>query len=146
MNGNDFMAWVLRSPFHGMLSGGMMLMTVTGRKTGKKYTTPVGYYVEGEHLWVITSRERTWWKNLRGGATVDLLLKRKPVQGMADVELDEKSVAARMNEYLHHVPQAARPMGIRVENSKPNAEDVARTAKDRLFVRIKLAEPIKNER
>ena len=44
MNGNDFMAWVLRSPFHGMLSNGMMLITVTGRKTGKAYTTPVGYY------------------------------------------------------------------------------------------------------
>lgn len=46
MNGNDFMAWVLRSPFHGMLSNGMMLITVTGRKTGKTYITPVGYYVE----------------------------------------------------------------------------------------------------
>ena len=60
MNGNDFMAWVLRSPFHGMLSNGMMLITITGRKTGKTYTTPVGYYVENDYLWVITSRERTW--------------------------------------------------------------------------------------
>ena len=42
MKGNDFMAWVLRSPFHGMLSKGMMLITITGRKTGKTYTTPVG--------------------------------------------------------------------------------------------------------
>ena len=32
MNGNDFMAWVLRSPFHGMLSAGMMLITITGTK------------------------------------------------------------------------------------------------------------------
>ena len=75
MNGNDFMAWILRSPLHGMLSNGMMLITITGRKTGKKYTTPVGYYMEGETMWVITSRERTWWKNLQGGAKVDLLLK-----------------------------------------------------------------------
>ena len=140
MNGNDFMAWVLRSPFHGMLSNGMMLITITGRKTGKTYTTPVGYYVENDYLWVITSRERMWWKNLQGGAQVDMLLKRKPVQGTADVELDEKSVEARMYEYLRHVPQAARPMGVRVENEKPNAEDIARTAKDRLFVKIKLAE------
>jgi hypothetical protein len=47
MNGNDFMAWVLRSPFHGMLSGGMLLVTVTGRKTGKAYTLPVEYVQEG---------------------------------------------------------------------------------------------------
>ena len=138
MNGNDFMAWVLRSPFHGMLSNGMMLITITGRKTGKTYTTPVGYYVEGEYLWVITSRERTWWKNLQGGAQVSLLLKRKPVQGIADVELDEKAVEARMYEYIRHVPQAAKPMKIRVEDGKPNSDDISVTAKDRLFVKIKL--------
>ena len=138
MNGNDFMAWVLRSPFHGMLSNGMMLITITGRKTGKTYTTPVGYYMEEGTMWVITSRERTWWKNLQGGAKVDLLLKRKPVQGFADVELDEKSVLARMPEYLRHIPQAAKPMKIRMEDGKPNQEDVATTAKDRLFVKIKV--------
>jgi len=138
MNGNDFMTWVLRSPFHGMLSNGMMLITMMGHKTGKTYTTPVGYYVEDDHLWVLTSRERKWWRNLQGGAKVQLLLKRKPAEGMADVELDEKSVEARMAEYLGHVPQAAKPMGIRVENKKPNAEDIARTAKGRLFIRIKL--------
>ena len=140
MNGNDFMAWVLRSPFHSILSNGMMLITITGRKTGKAYMTPVGYYVEGECLWVITSRERKWWRNLQGGATVDLLLKRKPVRGAADVELDEKAVEARMYEYLRHVPQAAKPMKVRVENGKPDPQDIANTAKDRLFVKIKLAQ------
>lgn len=138
MNGNDFMAWILRSPLHGMLSNGMMLITITGRKTGKKYTTPVGYYEEGGYLWVITSRDRNWWRNLQGGATVELLLKRKPVQGFADVDLDEASVEARMVEYLRHVPQAAKPMKVRVEDGKPNPQDIAATAKGRLFVRIKI--------
>lgn len=139
MNGNDFMAWVLRSPFHGILSNGMMLITVTGRKTGKAYTTPVGYYLQDEYLWVLTSRERKWWRNLQGGAKVQLLLRRKPVTGMADIELDEESVAVRMVEYLRHVPQAAKPMGIRMENKVPNAADIARVAKERLFIRIDLA-------
>ena len=139
MNGNDFMSWVLRSPFHGILSGGMMLITITGRKTGKKYTTPVGYYREDDCLWVITSRDRTWWKNLRGGAEVSLLLKRKPVTAIAEPDLDEKAVEARMYDYVKHVPQAAKPMGVRMENGNVNADDIARTAKDRLFVRIQLA-------
>lgn len=140
MNGNDFMSWVLRSPLHGMLSNGMMLITITGRKTGKTYTTPVGYYVEEGYLWVITSRERMWWRNLQGGATVNLLLKRKLVQGIAEVELDEKAVEARMYEYLQHVPQAAKPMKVRLEDGKPNSADIAATAKERLFVKIKLSE------
>jgi deazaflavin-dependent oxidoreductase (nitroreductase family) len=138
MNGNDFMTWVLRSPFHNIMSNGMMLITVVGRKTGKEYTFPVGYYNEGEYLWVITSRDRTWWRNLQGGADVGLLLKRKPVSAFAKPELEEKSVEARIPEYLRHVPQASKPMGIRMENGEPNAEDIARTAKDRLFIRIKL--------
>jgi deazaflavin-dependent oxidoreductase (nitroreductase family) len=140
MNGNDFMSWVLRSPFHGMLSSGMMLITITGRKTGKTYTTPVGYYEEGGCLWVITSRDRTWWRNLQGGAQVKLLLKRKPVYGIAETELDDKAVEKRMFEYIRHIPQAAKPMKIRVENKTPNAEDIARTASERLFVKIKLSE------
>ncbi|NOT06474.1 MAG: nitroreductase family deazaflavin-dependent oxidoreductase [Anaerolineales bacterium] len=140
MKGNDFMAWVLRSPFHRMLSNGMMLITITGRKSGKTFTTPVGYYEENGALWVLTSRDRTWWKNLQGGAKVDLLLKRKPVQGFADTDLDENSVEARMAEYLRHVPQAAKPMKVRIENGKPNPRDVANIAKDRLFVKIKLLE------
>jgi hypothetical protein len=36
MNGNGFITWLLRSPFHGLLRKGMMLITVTGRKTGKQ--------------------------------------------------------------------------------------------------------------
>jgi deazaflavin-dependent oxidoreductase (nitroreductase family) len=139
MNGNDFMTWVLRSPLHGMLSGGMMLITITGRKTGRQYTTPVGYYEESGYLWVITSRDRTWWKNLRGGAAVELFMKRRLVTGFAELELDEKAVQTRMAEYLQHVPQAAGPMKIRMERQTPNAEDIARTAKDRLFVKIKLS-------
>lgn len=138
MNGNDFMSWVLCSPVHGILSDGMMLLTVTGRKTGQKYKFPVGYYRENGYLWVITSRDRTWWKNLRGGADVELLLKRKPVAAFAEPELDENAVEARMYDYIKYVPRAAKPLGIRIENGIANAEDIVRTAKDRLFVRLRL--------
>jgi deazaflavin-dependent oxidoreductase (nitroreductase family) len=140
MNGNDFMSWVLRSPFHGLLSDGMMLITVSGRKTGKKYATPVGYYRENGTLWVITSRNRTWWRNLRGGAKVSLLLKRKPVHGFAELELDETAVESRLVEYLRHIPQAVNSWKIRMENDRPNAEDIARIARVRLFVKVKLLE------
>ncbi len=140
MNGNDFMSWVLRSPIHGLLSGGMMLITVTGRKTGRKYTTPVGYYSQGECLWVITSRDRKWWRNLKDGASVELLLKRKPVKAVAEIEIEERSVEERMYEYLRHVPQAAKPMGIRMNGRQPESTDIARTARDRLFIKLKLTE------
>jgi hypothetical protein len=136
MTGNDFMSWVLHSPLHGMLSNGMMILTVTGRKTGKRYSFPVGYYRENGFLWVLTSRDRNWWKNLQGGADVLLLLRRKPVSAFAEPEMDAKSVELLLCEYVKHIPQGARSMGIRMENGTPNPEDIERIAKDRLFVRI----------
>lgn len=136
MNENDFMAWVLRSPFHGLLSRGMMLITVTGRKTGRTFTTPVGYFEEDNHLWVLTSRDRRWWRNLWNGAPVSLLLKHRRVNAVVELVQEEQAVEFWMHEYLRHVPKAARPLAIRVEHGIANGEDVARAAKSRMFVRI----------
>jgi deazaflavin-dependent oxidoreductase (nitroreductase family) len=139
MKGNAFVAWVLRSPLHGLISNDVLLITVTGRKTGRQYTTPVEYFEEEGHLWVLTSRDRTWWRNLCGGAPVTLLLKHKAVHAVAEPVLDERAIGFWMHEYLRHMPQAARPLGIRLKEGMANGEDVARIAKSRLFVRICLS-------
>ena len=76
---NSIMSAVLRSPLHGMLSKNMMLITVTGKKSGREYTTPVSFTRQGDDLWVISKRERTWWRNLIGGAPVRLELKGEPM-------------------------------------------------------------------
>lgn len=138
MNGNGFIAWLLRSPFHGLVSKGMMLITVTGRRTGKQYTTPVGFFQNDGSYWILTSRNRTWWKNLQGGAGVSLLLQRKWVNAFAEPQLESRTVEALLREYIKHIPQSAKPMGICVEAGKANAEDLARVAEERLFVQIKL--------
>ena len=136
MTGNDFVRFFLRTPLH-VFMGNTMLITVTGCKTGRHYSTPVGFYREAEYLWVLTSRDRTWWRNVRNSANVSLLLKGKTVNAVAEAELSEKAVETRLLDYIRHVPIAARPLGIRIENKIPNAEDIKRAAKDRLFVRIK---------
>ena len=139
MNGNDFMAWVLRSPLHGILSKGMMLITVTGRKTGKKYTLPVEYFEADGFLWIVTSRDRTWWRNLQNGAEVELLLKNQPLNAYASLVTNLEQVETHLLGYVRQAPLAAKAMGLRMENKIPNAEDLAREAKKRLFVRIQLA-------
>jgi deazaflavin-dependent oxidoreductase (nitroreductase family) len=138
MNGNDFIAWVLRSRLHGLVSGGMLLITFTGRKTGRQYTTPVGYYREGNVLWVITSRARTWWRNLRGGAEVTLRLRGRDVQAHAETLEEESAVARQIGDYIHHIPQSRRTLGVRLENGEPHPEDAARLAQERLFVKLDL--------
>jgi deazaflavin-dependent oxidoreductase (nitroreductase family) len=137
MTGNEFMAWMLRSPFHHFLSKSMMLITVTGRKTGRQYTTPVEYFEEDGFLYVITGRDRTWWRNTVGGKDVTLLLRRKVVSAIAGPILDQLEVEKLIVTYLHYRPFSAKILGIRMVNGIPDPGDVTRSAKIQLFVRIK---------
>ena len=137
MTGNGFVKFFLRTPLY-VFMGDTMLITVTGRRTGVKYTTPVGFYRDGDFLWVISSRDRTWWRNLRGGADVELRIRGKNVQAFAEAILDEETVAALVVDYVRHIPMSARALGVRVENGEPHPEDVAHLAKERLFVKIRL--------
>jgi deazaflavin-dependent oxidoreductase (nitroreductase family) len=91
---NPFMKWLLRSPLHGVVSRKYMLITVTGRRTGRQYTTPVQYGRAGDALVVITSRDYLWWRNLRGGADVTLHLRGETATGWAHVE-DEAAAVER---------------------------------------------------
>jgi hypothetical protein len=135
MTGNDFVAFFLRTPLH-VFMGNTMLITVIGCRTGRKYSTPVGFYHEDDCLWVLTSRDRTWWRNVKNGAKVSLLLKGKAVSAFAEAELDETAVEERMLDYIRQMPMAAKPLGIRMENKSPNPEDIARVTRDRLFVKV----------
>jgi deazaflavin-dependent oxidoreductase (nitroreductase family) len=136
MDGNNFITWLLRSSLHGLLSNGTMLLTVHGRKTGKPYTTPVDYYEEDGFLWILSNRDRSWWRNLQDGGNVEMLLKGKPVKGFAELEMDEKGVEAQLINYIRHKPYTAKPLGIQMKNKIPNKEDVSRVARDKLFVKI----------
>jgi deazaflavin-dependent oxidoreductase (nitroreductase family) len=137
MNGNSLMTFMLRSPIHGVMSGSTMLITVTGRRTGKSITTPVNYYQEGDTLWVISNRERTWWRNLKGGAPLKLHLRGKDVNGTGEVLLDEAELAKQIGEYVRHLPMSARALGVHVENGQPDPADLERLAKEKVMIKIR---------
>ncbi len=139
MQGNDFIKILLYSPLQGILGGNIMLITVTGRKSGRVITTPVNYYRDGNILWVISSRDRKWWRNVRGGADVVLRLQGRHVQACAEAITDEQAVGAQIGEYVRHLPMSAKPMGVRVQNGMTNCEDTMRLAKERVFVKIRLS-------
>jgi len=139
MNGNDFVKFFLKTPLH-IFMGDTMLITVTGCKTGKKYTTPVGFYRNGDFLWILSSRNRTWWRNVKDGGDVEMRIHGKDVKGFAEAILNEDAVTKQVVEYVRHIPMVAKSLGVRVENGDPNLDDAAQLAQDRLFVKIKLNE------
>jgi deazaflavin-dependent oxidoreductase (nitroreductase family) len=89
---NIAMKPLLQSPLHVVASGRIMLITFTGRKSGKIYTTPVEYQRTGDTLMLFTQKSRTWWKNLEGGAPVTVCLHGQEMHGQADVSTNSESV------------------------------------------------------
>ncbi len=138
MNGNTFFKIILRSPLHRLFSENYMLITVTGRKSGRLITLPVNYYQEGNTLWILSSRERSWPRNLFGGAEVTLSLRGHEVKARAEAVLDEAAVASEIEEYVRHLPMSAKPLGLRIENNCPNWEDLSRLAKCKLFIKLRI--------
>ncbi len=54
--------------------GDLLILTTTGRKSGKERTTPLLYLADGERWLVVASNggadwEPGWWLNLRAGGT-----------------------------------------------------------------------------
>jgi deazaflavin-dependent oxidoreductase (nitroreductase family) len=133
MKANDFVTLLLRSPLHPIL-GNTMLITVTGRKTGKAITTPVNYARCGSELWVLTSRDRNWWRNISQGTPVRVRMNGRDLGGTADLVIDPPTVASQLLEYVRLVPAAAGPLGLRSPATAPEA--AARLSTDRHFVRI----------
>jgi len=80
---NAIATTILRSPWHGMRSNRLLLLTFTGRKSGKEFTTPIRYVQEGETLQMTVVYP--WWKNLVGEATVRVLLRGEMRTGTAEV-------------------------------------------------------------
>ena len=124
---NPIMRCLLRSPLHFTVSKNTMLMTYTGRKSGKVYTVPMNYLdIEGV-LYTINSRERTWWRNLRGGAEVTLRLKGEDRKAWAEAIEDQEEVAEKLSLYFKTAPQIARYMKVKTDvDGSPNAEDIHR--------------------
>ena len=95
---NAIATTILRSPWHRMRSDRLLLLTFTGRKSGKEFTTPLRYMQEGETLKLLVVRS-PWWKNLVEEATVRVLLRGQLRNGRAEV-LSEEGEVVVVNVHL----------------------------------------------
>jgi len=138
---NPIMVLILRSPLHGVLSKNTLLITYTGQKSGKTYTTPVNYVRFEDSLLITSYRRRTWWRNLRGGAPVTLRLQGKDLQATAEVYEDDENVAQYLATYLSKMPQVAKYFNVSLdERGEPNLVEVRQTAVERVIVCCQLAD------
>ena len=133
---NRAMIRVLRSRFSRLVDRGLMLVTVSGRHSGRPYTLPVQYVQDGRTLWVYAGGAgKTWWRNLIGGAHVHVLLRRRTHLGWATAhtpDTDPDVVQEGLRRYVDRFPRVARRLSI-----TPDGGDAFDRA-DAVIVRINL--------
>jgi hypothetical protein len=132
---NPIMKTLLRSPLHGLLSNGLIILSFKGSKSGKVFSTPVAYHqLDAQTLMVMT--RSAWWKNFSRGETVTVRLKGQVYQGTPTITLDNEVVWGHISRFLaeHHNP---RRVGIMVAADASPAE-IRQAAADMLAITIAL--------
>lgn len=94
-----------------LLGRSFAVITVTGAKSGRRYTTPVQYMrLDGDYV-VLSQKHRVWWRNLRTRPEVTLKIGGETVTGHARIPEgdDAHQVLARC---LTANPRVAKFYGI----------------------------------
>ena len=116
---NPVVRLLLRSPLHGPLDSAVLLLHVTGRKSGRRYVIPVNYVDIGGRLTVVTIAP--WRVNLRGGADVEVTLRGRTRPMHALLTEDPAAVAVSYQTLITHLgwDKAGRQLGISVPGGRP---------------------------
>jgi hypothetical protein len=109
---NPLVRAVARSALHGLVDRALLVLHVTGRRTGRRFDIPVGYLRLDERVVVLT--QHAWRANLRGGVDVEVTLRGRRCRMHADLDEDPDSVArvCQLAVELHGWPTARRWLGL----------------------------------
>jgi len=90
---NPVVRVLLSSPLHPLVSRDLALITVTGVRTGRRYTFPVGYRRDGNRVIVNVGwpERKRWWRNLRDRARVEMRIRGQQYEGRALARGDERT-------------------------------------------------------
>jgi deazaflavin-dependent oxidoreductase (nitroreductase family) len=83
-----FQVFLLRHNLMGPLGDEILAITVKGRKSGKAYSTPIGYLRDGETI-IALSRGTHWFKNAIAAGEVTLEIRGKSFKVHAEAITDQ---------------------------------------------------------
>lgn len=132
---NRFVIFMLCSPLSAFMSG-ILLITVTGRKSGRAISTPVNYVRVGETILITSRVNRTWWKNLRGGAPVTARINGKIYQGDGNVIEDRAAVEQELLRFFRATKRTIAGIHLTPDGQPTKPEKFARVVATRVVVRI----------
>ncbi len=135
---NPIIKFILTSPFHGLVSRGILLLTYTGCRSGTTYITPISYVRENDDYLLLALRRRKWWRNFRNSAPVNIRVKGKNLSGQAQAMAEPpEAVQAALNTYLKSQKDLARILKVSYgSDGQPDQQALAKAAEGRVMVVI----------
>jgi hypothetical protein len=142
---NPVIRRLLRSPFHRLLSGQLMLLEYTGRVSGRTYAIPIGYFT-WDGGGVLSVSGTRWWKNLRDGRRVSLLVRGVRHAAVPAVIESADSRADLFAEFVRHYgPKVAGRLQAGLPSGRdPTPDELRSAAAQKMLIRFDPAagEPI----
>jgi len=135
---NPCLRFILRTPLlHRKLSKSVLLVCYRGRRTGKSYLTPVNYVFVNGALSVLSTRDRVWWRNLRGLPEVALILRGRTIRARPTVIEDPDDAVKALAAHILGVPWVARYLNVGMDaEGRLKQEDLQCLAETRLVIRF----------
>ena len=125
---------LLGSRLHFVLSSGTLVLTVTGKKSGKAYDVPLNWIPSGYGgLTVFTGKGWSgWWRNVGVEETpVSVMLRGQKLPATARRVGDPETVERGLRAFLTRFPSNAKPFGVALgPGGLPDEADLARAARD----------------
>jgi hypothetical protein len=104
---------LLRSPFHGIASANLCIVLYTGRRSGRRFETPLSYVRDGGRVLLLSSVDTGWWTNFlppKGdpawtGEAVEILAAGDILRGRArTIQHDREHLHASARHFLTALP------------------------------------------
>jgi deazaflavin-dependent oxidoreductase (nitroreductase family) len=135
--GNIFVKVLINSPFHFLLGPNIALITVTGRKSGTLISTPINVSRDGTFYIATSTRKRTWWRNLRHGASAQLRVAGQTIRVHGEVMESMDEVTEGLRRYFQQNPKLAKYFNIHLAaDGQPVREDLQRAATEHVIIRL----------
>ena len=138
---NPVMRGLLRSPLHGITSHNIGIVHFTGRKSGRKLSTPLSYTREGNIVRLLSNQSTRWWLNFRGeGVKVEMEIARQRHPGTATLlEGDSAALREGVQRFIRALPRDAKVYGLKLDADGEVVEaSLAAIADQLILVEIRL--------
>jgi hypothetical protein len=131
---NPVLGLLLRTPLAGRARKQLMVLSFTGRKTGKPYSIPVSAHVIDHQLYALTGAP--WKQNFRNGAPARVVYDGKSTTMRGELLRDRDVVSDLFHRCAesYGVQRAQRMIGLKFRDPRIPTRDEFAAAVDRLHL------------